>query len=746
MGLLGGRGDLGERAAHGLARRVVLLVDGDLSALLLGALEALAALAGAGALLGPSALSAPAAGARAAGGGGGHVDLLVLDGVLVDDEPAAATLLALRGEGLDETLADALAGHLYQAEARDLRDLVTGAVAAEALDQAAQDEVSVRLEDHVDEVDDDHAADVTQAQLADDLLGGLDVVAGDGLLERAAGAGEAAGVDVDDRHRLGAVDDERAAAGQPDLAVEALGELLVDAVRGEDVLRAHPVLEALGEVGADIGDVLADGLPGVGTLDDELAEVLVEDVADDAHGELGLTLEKDRCLAGALEDGARLLVDGLPLLGEAVNVGLELLLGRALGGGADDDAGVVGDDPLEDLLEAGALGVRELAGDARHGAAGDEDEVAAGERDLTREPGTLVADGVLGDLDEDGVAALEGVLDAARPALHAGGVPVDLAGVEDGVAALAEVDEGGLHRGQDVLDAPDVDVADHGGLRVPGDVVLDEEPVLEDGDLVEAVLLAHDHLAVDALAAGEELGLGDDRAAAAGGAALAAALALGLESRGPLERGDLVADVAALAAGVRAGAGATATTARARGAALVSGVLGGVGVLGGAVGVGLLRVVGAVRGVVGAAVLTAGAGTAAATAAATLAAAGAALLGLVGALGLGVLRALVVHLLGGNVLSDLVLRLGGACGARLATTAPAPLGGLLLGPRGAVPGLLGLVRGSGLGCVLDVLRSRGLGRDLAATAATSLGGLLLLDGVGTVVLRGGTLLARPLAR
>ena len=47
-------------------------------------------------------------------------------------------------------------------------------------------QVTVALEHHVDEVDDDDAADVAQPQLADDLLGGLEVVAGNRLLEVAA--------------------------------------------------------------------------------------------------------------------------------------------------------------------------------------------------------------------------------------------------------------------------------------------------------------------------------------------------------------------------------------------------------------------------------------------------------------------------------------------------------------------------------------------------------------------------------
>ena len=62
---------------------------------------------------------------------------------------------------------------------------------------------------------------------------------------------------------------------------------------------------------------------------------------------------------------------------------------------------------------------------------------------------------------------------------------------------------------------------------MPGDVVLHEEPVLQDGDLVEAVGLAHDHLAVHAFAAGQEFCFGHDRATASSGTSFTAALTLG---------------------------------------------------------------------------------------------------------------------------------------------------------------------------------------------------------------------------
>ena len=110
----------------------------------------------------------------------------------------------------------------------------------------------------------------------------------------------------------------------------------------------------------------------------------------------------------------RLLLDVVPARGEAGDVARQLVLARALGGRADDDAGVVGEDVLEQVLEPVALGVGQLAADAARAAARHVDEVAAGQADLAGQPGALVADRVLADLDQDGLAGLEGVLDPAR--------------------------------------------------------------------------------------------------------------------------------------------------------------------------------------------------------------------------------------------------------------------------------------------------------------------------------------------
>ena len=87
--------------------------------------------------------------------------------------------------------------------------------------------VAVLPDLHVDEVDDDDAADVAQPQLLGDLVGRLEVVVEHRLLE-VRRADVLAGVHVDDRERLGVLDDQRAARRQPHLAVERLVELLVD--------------------------------------------------------------------------------------------------------------------------------------------------------------------------------------------------------------------------------------------------------------------------------------------------------------------------------------------------------------------------------------------------------------------------------------------------------------------------------------------------------------------------------------
>jgi len=334
---------------------------------------------------------------------------------------------------------------------------VTRTVATEALDEPTKHKLAVALENHVDEVDDDDAADVAQPQLTYDLFGGLQVGARDRVLQPGllAAADEGAGVDVDHRHGFGAIDDQRTAGRQEHLALERLVYLLIETVGRVGVrVVVAPAGDPIGEIGCDVVDVALDHVPGVRALDDETVEVLVEQVTNDLDHQIGLRVEQIGRLAGF-----DLALDVFPPRSEGSDITGELVLGRPLRGSADDDADVLGQDLLEERLEPGALVLGKLAGDAAGLTIGHQHQESARQADLAGESGTLLSDRVLGDLDQDRLAGLERVLDLACLAI-AECCPVDLSGVENGVASGADVDERGLHAWQHVLHLAEVDVAD----------------------------------------------------------------------------------------------------------------------------------------------------------------------------------------------------------------------------------------------------------------------------------------------
>src|SRR4029079_662142 len=144
--------------------------------------------------------------------------------------------------------------------------------------------------------------------------------------------------------------------------------------------------------------------------------------------------------------------------------------------------------------------------DAAVAAARYVDDVPAGQADLVGQPGALVADRGLGHLDQYRLAGPQHLLDLARAVGPAERGPVDLTGVQDGVAALTDIDERGLHAGQHVLHPAEVHVADQRDLLLLGDVVLDQDVVLGDGDLGQVATGADHHGPLDRLAPGQELG------------------------------------------------------------------------------------------------------------------------------------------------------------------------------------------------------------------------------------------------
>ncbi len=253
-----------------------------------------------------------------------------------DDAVSGADRAAVR-EDLTRAVRDVLARHLDEPERRDLDDVRLRAVALELRAQRLLDRLPVLGIRHVDEVDDDDPADVAQPELADDLLHGLEVVLDDRVLEPtlralAARADEPARVHVDDGERLRVVEDEVAAGGQVDTAIERRADLGIDAGGLEERRLLAIAVHALDHVRRGLLEVADDAPVRAVVVDLRADEVAGEEVPHDAQRKLGLLVDERRRGRGL---GLRL--DRLPEALQEHEVALDVLCRRALGRGANDD-------------------------------------------------------------------------------------------------------------------------------------------------------------------------------------------------------------------------------------------------------------------------------------------------------------------------------------------------------------------------------------------------------------------------
>ena len=151
----------------------------------------------------------------------------------------------LRGRAFEDAGPEALAGHLEQAEVRDMADLDAGAVMAQRVLDAALHGTVVALLLHVDEVNDDEAGEIAQLELAGNLIRSFEVRAERGLLDGELACGLAR-VDVDRNQRLGLVDHEVTTRAQRHVRAEHRIELALDLEAREERLRLAIVDDAVG--------------------------------------------------------------------------------------------------------------------------------------------------------------------------------------------------------------------------------------------------------------------------------------------------------------------------------------------------------------------------------------------------------------------------------------------------------------------------------------------------------------------
>src|SRR5262245_16711940 len=308
---------------------------------------------------------------------------------------------------------DPLAGHLDNAELRDLEHLRAGPVAFDRLAHRLFDAAAVLLIPHVDEVVDDHSAQITEPQLSGDLLGGMQIHLVRGLFRIVVGA-EAAAVDVDRNQCLGLLNDNRPAVWQRYLPLLNAGDLLLDLVPMKERLGAFVVLDAVGKPRHNALQELLGVVERLGFVHPDGVDVGRERVADRPRDHVAFLVHRPRRLQFLDPPN-----DHLPDAEQVREVVLKFPLVSVHAGGADDEADTFWRVELgEDVAEAAAgLVVGDFAGGAAAVEPGHEYQVAASDADVGAQRRAFGADPFLDHLHEHFLAAAENVLNRRfRPA------------------------------------------------------------------------------------------------------------------------------------------------------------------------------------------------------------------------------------------------------------------------------------------------------------------------------------------
>ena len=296
---------------------------------------------------------------------------------------------------------------------RDAADLDARAIVLQRVLEATLHRAIVARLFHVDEVDDDEACQIAQAQLASDLVGGLQIGAQRRVLDIVL-ARRATRVHVDRDQRFRLVDDEIAAGLQRHLRREHRVELRLHARLHEHALRlaphAHVARVARHQQPHEVLGFAEACFAG----DDDFVDLLVVEVADGALDQRTLLVDEHR-----RRRAQRRFAHRLPHAHQIFEVAAHFLPGARGARRTQDHAHAVRHvEILCDRLEA--LAVARVGDLARNAAATrgirHQHGIAAGERQIGRQRRALVAALFLHDLDQQHLPALDHFLNLVLPA------------------------------------------------------------------------------------------------------------------------------------------------------------------------------------------------------------------------------------------------------------------------------------------------------------------------------------------
>src|ERR1700731_817384 len=321
------------------------------------------------------------------------------------DHAAAGAIRAGLAEHALERLLGALASDAHQAKFVEAQRFGRRFIFFEGLLQREQNFVTVAALFHVDEVDDDDAAQVAQANLADDLLHGFEVGLDDGVFEASGAlANEFAGVDIDGHERFGVIDDDVAAGLQPNFSAQGFVELVLDSELLENRRFLGVELDLVDELGLEAADELDDLAVLLFIVNPNTGEIVADVIPEDALDEVEVAVEQSGRLALLVA-----LLYFVPGLAEELDVGANLVVGGAACGGADDKApGISAAGFTDETAKPRAI----FGGDdfARYPGVMDRrhvDQKAARQGHVAGDPRALLAERRLGDLDDDVLAGLQ---------------------------------------------------------------------------------------------------------------------------------------------------------------------------------------------------------------------------------------------------------------------------------------------------------------------------------------------------
>ena len=314
--------------------------------------------------------------------------------------------------------------------------------------------------------------------MACDFVSGFEVGAGRCFFDVAAFDG-ARRVDVDRDQSLGVVDHDGAARWQGDRASVCRFNLVLDLETAEQRRFIAVAFDAGGMLGHDVRHELLRLVVDVVGIDQDVADVVVEVVADSADDQTRLLVNQESAF------GAAGTVNRAPEFEQVVQVPLQF--GRATSDacGAGDDGHAVGVFQLvHGFFEFCAVVTFDATADATAtGVVGHEHHITPRQADESGERCAFVAALFFLDLHQHFDAFFDDVLDARLAHRHASGEILfgDFFEGQKAVAVFAVVDKAGFERGLDARHDCFVDIAFALFAAFDFDFVVEEFLSVDDG-------------------------------------------------------------------------------------------------------------------------------------------------------------------------------------------------------------------------------------------------------------------------